>query len=200
MADDNQNTFFGIQTVLTEENPNKNSNLFGSQANFLNQSELYANPAVNEALNLLELSLKKNIPDQFDINIFKAITRLIKIEEIYHLRPNITPASLDNLAKKSGEIEKISLPENSNEDKEKHKQQEEELAKLQKAVEEHKMNEELQKTLTFKKDAEDQNQNPKKLLSPKKIHEYTYGFLDQRTSNSQENGPQISGVDKIRGG
>ena len=107
---------------------------------------------------------------------------------------------MDNLAKKSGEIEKISLPENSNEDKEKHKQQEEELAKLQKAVEEHKMNEELQKTLTFKKDAEDQNQNPKKLLSPEKIHEYTYGFLDQRTSNSQENGPQISGVDKIRGG
>jgi hypothetical protein len=162
--DDGQLNFYGIKTIQTEEDQSQYSTFLGGKANFLSQSELYALPAVIEALNLLELSLKKNIPDQFDINIFRAITRLIKVDEIYHLRPTITPASLDSLAKKSAEIEKISLPENSNEAKDKNKQQEEDIAKLQKAVEEHKANQASGKT-----------------LSPKEI-EYQSAFLVERTA------------------
>ena len=197
MKDDNENTqptWLGINTIQVEVDPEKDKPLFGA----LTQNQLYESPAVIDALNILLKSINKNTLDEFDVNVYRAATRLIKREDICHYL-NIAQSSLENLAQKSGEIEKISLPENSNEAKNKYNQQED-LAKLQKAVEEHKMNEELQKALTLKKDAEDQKQNPEKLLSPKKIHEYTYGFLVERTANLQENGLQISGVDKTRGG
>ena len=178
MKDDNENSNpLGIPFSI--EKPSAPDTFFGSQANllsqpeFLTQDELYKTPAVIDALNILLKSINKNTLDEFDVNVYRAATRLIKADEICHYL-NIAPASLENLAKKSGEIEKISLPENSNEAKNKYNQQED-LAKLQKAVEEHPIiierEREREKALTLKKEVEDQKQNQEKTVEEHKANE-----------------------------
>ena len=173
MKDDNENTqatWLGINTIQVEVDPDQYKPLFGSQQpNFLSQNQLYESPAVIDALNILLKSISKNTLDEFDVNVYRAATRLIKADEICHYL-NIAPSSLSNLAQKSGEIEKISLPENSNEAKNKYNQQED-LAKLQKAVEEHPIILEREKALTLKKDAEDQKQNQEKTVEEHKANE-----------------------------
>ena len=183
MADEKENSnALGIPFSI--EKPSAPDTFFGSQANLLSQpefltpDELYKTPAVINALNILLKSINKNTLDEFDVNVYRAATQLIKREDICHYL-NIAQSSLENLAQKSGEIEKISLPENSNEAKNKYNQQED-LAKLQKAVEEHPiiLEREREKALTLEKEAKDQKQ----LLLPKEI-EYQRDFLNIITSN-----------------
>jgi hypothetical protein len=190
MANENENTqptWLGIPTqTIKVKDPNEFLFGFGNQPNllstqeFLTQDELYKTPAVIDALNILLKSINKNTPDEFDVNVYRAATRLIKADDICHYL-NIAPASLNNLAQKSGEIEKISLPENSIEAKNKHNQQED-LAKLQKAVDEHPMiiEREREKALTLEKKAEDQKQNQEKAAE-----EHKKDLEDSRNANNK---------------
>ena len=176
MADEKENSnALGIPFSI--EKPSAPDTFFGSQANLLSQpefltpDELYKTPAVINALNILLKSINKNTLDEFDVNVYRAATQLIKREDICHYL-NIAQSSLESLAQKSGEIEKISLPENSNEAKNKYNQQED-LAKLQKAVEEHPIiiEREREKALTLKKEVEDQKQNQEKTVEEHKANE-----------------------------
>ena len=179
MKDEKENSNpFGIPFSI--EKPSAPDTFFGSQANLLSQpefltpDELYKTPAVINALNILLKSINKNTLDEFDVNVYRAATQLIKREDICHYL-NIAQSSLENLAQKSGEIEKISLPENSNEAKNKYNQQED-LAKLQKAVEEHPIiilerEREREKALTLEKEAKDQKQNQEKTVEEHKANE-----------------------------
>ena len=193
MKDDNENTqatWLGINTIQVEVDPDQYKPLFGSQQpNFLSQNQLYESPAVIDALNILLKSISKNTLDEFDVNVYRAATRLIKADEICHYL-NIAPSSLSNLAQKSGEIEKISLPENSNEAKNKYNQQED-LAKLQKAVEEHPIILEREKAFTLRKNEKDledsRNDQFKNENKNKNINENRIDFFDNNRKPTTAN-------------
>ncbi len=112
---DKQPSLFGISMTTTNEDSNKGAELFGlSMAPMQNSNDsTYTNPATFQILNLLELTSQKNIFDQADINVFREATRLLTLSEISRLRPNISPAFLDNLAKKATESEKNQSLENN---------------------------------------------------------------------------------------
>jgi hypothetical protein len=145
-------------------------------------SPYYLTPAITQSLNLLELTLQKTDFEKTDFEILRSTLSLLPITEISRLRSTISVASLDNLAKKADiyektqtiEIEKSTLPNQKEYNKNKYLDQENELFK--------------------NKDLENFNPN-QKLLSKEEINKLMANFLSERNDlaqNMEEINKQIS--------
>jgi hypothetical protein len=111
-----QPSLFGISLNETNSESNKTAKLFGistAPIESSNSTPYYLTPAINQSLNLLELTLQKTSFEKLDFDVLKSTLNLLPLSEISRLRPTISIASLDNLAKKAEVYEKTQTLQNS---------------------------------------------------------------------------------------
>ncbi len=111
-----QPSLFGISLSEPNSESNKTIQLFGISTAPIensNSSPYYLTPAISQSLNLLELTLQKTSFEKSDFDILKSTLNLLPLNEISRLRSTISPASLDNLAKKADIYEKTQTIQNS---------------------------------------------------------------------------------------
>jgi hypothetical protein len=142
MADEKENTHptcLGIPTQpIQVEDPNKPLFGFGNQSTNLGQTDIN-NPAISQALNSLEIVLKKTVFEKSDFETLQSTRQLLPNDsEIYRLRPNISMSLLDNLSKKSDEYSRTQKLESSSEATTKQQQEAQQIQ--QQALEEHSRN------------------------------------------------------------
>ena len=188
--DDNKNknkqpSLFGIPLSEQSSENNNGGQLFGlpiAYAGDTNSTPYYLTPAITQSLNLLELTLQKTAFNKEDFETLRLILRRVPIGEINRLRPTISEASLDNFVKQAdiyektqtSEIEKSTLPNQKEDNKNKYLDQENELVK--------------------NKDLENFNPN-QKLLSKEEINKLMANFLSERNDlvqNMEEKNKQVS--------
>jgi hypothetical protein len=180
-----QPSLFGIPLSEQSSEANNGGQLFGisiAPVDDTNSTPYYLTPAITQSLNLLELTLQKTTFDKADFEILRSTLSLLPITEISRLRSTISVASLDNLSKKADifektqtiEIEKSTLPNQKEENKDKYLDKENDLPKH--------------------KDLENFNPN-QKLLSKEEINKLMANFLSERNDlvqNMEEKNKQVS--------
>jgi hypothetical protein len=180
-----QPSLFGIPFGEQSSETNNGGQLFGisiAPVEDANSTPYYLTPAITQSLNLLELTLQKTTFDKADFETLRSTLSLLPITEISRLRSTISVASLDNLAKKADiyektntiEIEKSTLPNQQEGNKDKYLDKENDLIKHQ--------------------DLENSNPN-QKFLSKEETSKLMASFLSERNDlvqNTEERNKQIS--------